>query len=664
MKKKQNLKRIISVMLCLLFAFSYMTSFAADEYAEERAVKVLSDKEAVLTDKEALDLGFILCVSRDLNLPLSGENGSQITWKSSHPKIIGDDGKYTVPEVITEVTLTATLKKGTALDTKKFLLTVNDRSMYEIVKDYADTMIKYGRDTKEFTKEQHLAGIKNTPTGGPTDNNMFNAAGRSLTPRGKSGLFFSMLDRETLQFPGYYVTDWPRVGYNSDERSSGCNTGQEYWLYNILYELSLLTGDENYKKIADDNLFFFITYCQHPTAGTLAWGHHTIYDPITGTVNSTNQYATSAKEQATWAGYTEPAAGDKQAMRTPFFINKFYELNPRAADNHMMSWWVSTVADQKTFAFGRHTDWAGSGNALGGYLSMLNPMAYAYAWGYHYSGNNEYLRALDSMMDMIERVCGMNENYVFTQDMYYHNNRSRQAWTGHTIRGANALMDIMPLVPLETQERMQKFIDVVFNDFIGYDPDRGFVAYSLLRTGQPTMYQNLATMPSYITIWQNAEEGSELKERVGGWILDWAYKNEFYKIEDKLQLVDYFPRTIAEEMQMHRMLYEETGDERFLDRALEYADFAIYDFWEMESLLPSMTHAQKKYYESSWGSVQVVDEIWQAYFLDIQRKTGVNPKEEAWEKAGYAPKTMGELLTDTEFMNKTRSSIVGGTANE
>lgn len=665
--KKNRLIKFLACFLCFTLILGTSSVFA-EEVKEEGNEKeeVLTDAEIVRLDKEALDIGFILCVSRDLKLPIVGENGSAISWQSTHPDLMSNDGKYTKPEKITEVTLTATIKKGSASDKKVFTLTLNDRTMYEVIIDYVETMIKYGRDNHGFSDEEYERVAQTYSTGsskgtGPMDTPLFRMAGRSLTPKGQSGLFFSILDRETLQYPAYYVKDWPRNGYNSDERGSGCNTGFDYWLYNILYELSLLTGDESYRKIADDNLYFFVTYCQHPEAGPLAWGLHTVYDPVTGSVNTTNQYATTRKEQDTWSGYTEPGPGDREAMANPFFMNKLYELNPRAMDNHMMSWWEATVSDQKNFAFGRHTDWAGSGNALGGYLSMTNPMAYAYAWGYHYSGNYEYLRALNSLMSMVERVSNMNKHGLFVQDLYLNTNRSRQVWTEDMLWAAEVFSNILPLIPEHMHERFQNYLDHFYEELLGYEEGKGFYRMNMLRDGQVTAYMGVSDV--HLRIWRALGDGSKLKEEMTQWIMHWMNTNEFYPLTNKLSVSDYFPRTIAEEMNNHLICYEETGEEKFLDRLLEYADFAIYDFWEMESLLPSMTHAQKRYYESSWGSVAVVDAIWQAYFKEIERKTGVNPKEEAWEKANYAPKSMLGLAEDDDFLNATKS-VIGGTTDE
>ena len=65
---------------------------------------------------------------------------------------------------------------------------------------------------------------------------------------------------------------------------------------------------------------------------------------------------------------------------------------------------------------------------------------------------------------------------------------------------------------------------------------------------------------------------------------------------------------------------------------------------------------QKKYYESPTGTPCVASQMWKAYFLDVERKTGVNPLEQAWVDAGYPGKTASYLTENQEFLEKTRYS--------
>lgn len=84
--------------------------------------------QGVAADKAALTLGDTSAVTADLALPKSGAaGGSTITWASDNTGVVSDAGKVTRPaagEPDGHATLTATLKKGSATDSKSFDVTV------------------------------------------------------------------------------------------------------------------------------------------------------------------------------------------------------------------------------------------------------------------------------------------------------------------------------------------------------------------------------------------------------------------------------------------------------------------------------------------------------------------------------------------------------------
>ncbi|OXM87218.1 hypothetical protein CF651_06115 [Paenibacillus rigui] len=83
---------------------------------------------AVAGDLEALLLGDTSAVTDDrMTLPSTGANGSSIMWQSSRPSIVEADGTVHRPmasEGSQQVTLTATIRKGSIEDTKDFVVTV------------------------------------------------------------------------------------------------------------------------------------------------------------------------------------------------------------------------------------------------------------------------------------------------------------------------------------------------------------------------------------------------------------------------------------------------------------------------------------------------------------------------------------------------------------
>ena len=91
-----------------------------------RAPQVTQDAEDVAADKAALTVTPTTVTSAGkLELASTGANGSTITWKSSNPAIIADDGTVTLPtNNDVTVILTATITKNGVSDMKEFTLTV------------------------------------------------------------------------------------------------------------------------------------------------------------------------------------------------------------------------------------------------------------------------------------------------------------------------------------------------------------------------------------------------------------------------------------------------------------------------------------------------------------------------------------------------------------
>ncbi|WP_179031451.1 immunoglobulin-like domain-containing protein [Paenibacillus kribbensis] len=98
----------------------------------EVTVNIPTDADDVAQAKDALALGFAsgdsaTAVSQPLALPLSGLNGTTVSWNSDAPDVITNTGTVTRPSYDAgdkTVKLTATITKGTALDTRTFEVTV------------------------------------------------------------------------------------------------------------------------------------------------------------------------------------------------------------------------------------------------------------------------------------------------------------------------------------------------------------------------------------------------------------------------------------------------------------------------------------------------------------------------------------------------------------
>ncbi|MBN7774224.1 immunoglobulin-like domain-containing protein [Clostridium aminobutyricum] len=159
------------------------------------------DVEAVAKDRTALEItNLIIAETGTINLPRAGENGTTITWFSSNPAVITQDGAVTLPLTgNVKVTLTATITKGKISDTKQFELTV--KSQEEATKDYLD---------KANTALTNVKVIK--PTFG-TDTNIVSVVQKKLDALGYSGISVSLLNNVNEKYIApngditYFYTD-------------------------------------------------------------------------------------------------------------------------------------------------------------------------------------------------------------------------------------------------------------------------------------------------------------------------------------------------------------------------------------------------------------------------------------------------------------------------
>ncbi len=115
------------------------------------------DQQAVAADKLALDVTpTTVTEAMTLNLTKTGSQGSTITWNSSNTAVISNAGVVTLPaDGIEQVTLTATITKGTASDTRDFVIVVQSKKLVEqtalneLVKVMGGVRLKpvFGKDT-------------------------------------------------------------------------------------------------------------------------------------------------------------------------------------------------------------------------------------------------------------------------------------------------------------------------------------------------------------------------------------------------------------------------------------------------------------------------------------------------------------------------------------
>ena len=139
MKTKRTLNLNTAWRLWLIFlAFASLGLVHCSKEEENPGSSTIADEEIVTQAKDKLEIDYIYGdsangVTGDIRLPSTvvgddGEGKVTITWVSENPKVINVEtsrtGMVNRPENDTGVTLTATLMKNDAMDTKSFMLTV------------------------------------------------------------------------------------------------------------------------------------------------------------------------------------------------------------------------------------------------------------------------------------------------------------------------------------------------------------------------------------------------------------------------------------------------------------------------------------------------------------------------------------------------------------
>ena len=115
------------------------------------APEPVTDEQAVEIAKEALSLGDLSAVTEKLTLPSAGMRQTQISWASSDPSVVTNEG--TVTRVVGEdktATLTATITKGAAKTTKEFVVTVKG---YSLLLKHLSVQAE-GKELLEFAPEK------------------------------------------------------------------------------------------------------------------------------------------------------------------------------------------------------------------------------------------------------------------------------------------------------------------------------------------------------------------------------------------------------------------------------------------------------------------------------------------------------------------------------
>jgi hypothetical protein len=230
-----------------------------------------------------------------------------------------------------------------------------------IVRAYADAMIERGQDTY----------------------------GQAHSP-----LFAEELDRKTMRLlegdPLRKVAAMTRDEWGirpHDRMLDGCNPQHCLNLYQVLFQLTEMTGRNRYAEEADRSLTYFLAHCQSPATGLFWWGEHAGWD--------------LRKDKP-----LEKPAGNTHEFYRPWILwPRCWQLNDAACERFARGLWEHQIGDHETGDFSRHASVASHGPGTEApYARHGGFYIETWAMAYKQTRDDVFLVAIESVLDGLERA--------------------------------------------------------------------------------------------------------------------------------------------------------------------------------------------------------------------------------------------------------------------
>ena len=433
----------------------------------------------------------------------------------------------------------------------------------DLVKAYAEAMIKDGRDT--YGKEH-------------------------------SPLFAAALDRKTMKLGSFGNIPGVR---NSDRSLGGANPQTDAPLYAVLYELTELTGEKKYAEEADKALTFFFKHCQSPQTGLLTWGEHLYWDFNREGANEID--------------------GKHEIGGEWLFWDRCYDLAPEACWKFAIGLWDHQVADKKTGDFSRHAKWSSHGPGRGAdFPRYAGQMIACWADAYGRSCNADREDRSNLVTAVSVLVTRMESNMTLAPTGYLlagTDATHRQiAWPGSNLELARCLWKSAPHMEGELAQRMRKLALQQDVHFLGMPHTiqscGGFVACVDSSSGEPRarsmnkpytetwstgyghgIHADTANQ-CYTRLRQIEKDRPELAAKYRALIVA-ATDLYVTALPDSKELLA--PGTIASVIQLMLNGHELTGEKKYAERADAFGQLGIKLFLTDGRPLPKATNRHAHY---------------------------------------------------------------------
>jgi len=437
------------------------------------------------------------------------------------------------------------------------VLAANKQPDYlQIVKSYADALIKNGRDTY---------GTEHSP------------------------LFASTLNRGNLSL----MSDKPgRIQgiRNGDRTLTGSNPMHDQNLYQVLYALTKLTGKKRYAKEADKALRWFFQHCQSPATGLLTWGEH-----------------------IGWGFRKETiiGRGDTHEFFAPWVLwDRSFKLAPQSCVKFARGLWDHQIHEHSG-DFSRHAGWAQHGTGVhNGYPRHGGFYIATWAQAYEQTKDPVFLKAIETLVEHFEKTSSQQSGAIPCST---NPGRIDIMWPESNLSLAVDLWDGAEKVPEKLARKMRQRASKTDRVYLSLAHDfspsgKGFVAganvnalqrltegpwtdTAIWATGYGKATDAQIAMLCYLRYQQVKKDGYRKL------VLDAASRYLYTEPDVGITL---YPGSMAEAIFLMLAAHRLTGQDYYLKRADYFGQQAVEIFLDDSSPLPRAS-SEHTHYETITG---------------------------------------------------------------
>lgn len=424
--------------------------------------------------------------------------------------------------------------------------------------------------------------------------------GRDRYGKEHSPLFATTLDRTTGNAYSHHPPKPPKGIRERDRTWRGANHSSHSGLYGLLYEMTHITGDKRYALEADKGIQWFWKNCQIERTGLMPWGEHMGWDFF-------------KERPILWKFqfWTHELKG------YPFW-DKVWEMDTKAAENFALGLWRHQIYSQKgdkAGEYSRHSNaflhyplWGKGFPGHGGkYIEI-----WARAW--NETGKQEFLYAINTLLNYFDKNSSAQSGAI-----PYATKFPEHYSLGHNMGLAASLYKAKDLLPDTFAIRMKQMADSTDPLYLSFNHDpveggKGFVKSAHLHTLVPGEYRSEHKGGRFRTQMWSSGYGAGNTIGQANSCLDRYYQTgiEEYKELFLITAEAYYhaeipeakilyPKNYSGIIGMMRKACKITGERRFLDKALEYADRSVTAIMDDSSPLPKASN-KDEHFEAITGA--------------------------------------------------------------